>query len=199
MTKIERRVVYIPGLGGRYDRLRKIGLWTWRFRLGVVAELVPMRWEDERDSVEQKYLRAKTAVEREPGKKCIVVAESAGGAIGVRLAAELPEYIERLVTVCGKNRGASSINSAYQQRFPELVKAVERAEKAFASLSQVKKGKFFCLYSPGDKLLSSRDTTLPGCRRASVGTAGHGRTIWGLLILLNSKVFRASLTGKDGR
>jgi len=196
MRRIENTVIYIPGVGQRYDRFRRLALWTWYFRLGVKAYLVPMHWESTTETSLQKKLRVLKTLEKMQASPCIVVAESAGGSIGIQLLARSPGNVSRLITICGKNRDAASITSAYHSRYPALMDSVKSAESDFTQLSNTRKKSITCFYSPHDKLLGSHDTTLPGCASVALRSHGHGRSIWSLLLLLNNKSFREAIMQK---
>ncbi len=183
------QVVYVPGLGGSFDWLRRLTLWTWPLQIGAKVHFAPMNWDDAAETAEQKYERLVGILRKVPNGKCVVVAESAGGSMGVRAFTELPEIVTKLVTVCGKNRGASSITARYDMRYPALKSAVMCAEQGFSELDHSRKKSITCLYSPGDKLLRSHDTTLPDCLNLSIGHEGHGRTIWKLLLMPRSHSF----------
>lgn len=155
-----------------------------------------MRWEDETETADQKFERLAEVLRVAEGKGCVVVAESAGGSMGIRLAAAFPDAVETLITVCGKNRGSAAITDPYRRRYAALVQSVQVAEEAFATISGTKRKNIYCLYSSGDTLLGSHDTTLPGCHNKTISSRGHGRTIWELLLLQNSAVFRKLLSAR---
>lgn len=185
-----KHALYLPGVGRRFDWLRRVALMAWPLRLGVRVCLIPMNWDDPADTLEKKLGRIAKIIETNPNKHFIIIAESAGGSVGVQAYADWPSHIDKLVTVCGKNRGSSTVTKKYRRRYPHLVASIKAAESIYDKLSKGRQKQIYCLYSTGDNLLPKAETTLPSSPAFIVGSSSHGKTIWKALLTLDKKTLK---------
>lgn len=120
-------IIYVPGLGDRYNDLRLKALKWWPRFHGVTAEFVPMNWSIESD-LASKIQRLETAIRRAvvDGKDVVVIGESAGAAIA--LIADT-SGIKKVITICGVANGAIQIGDGYAERAAALRPAVDELRK----------------------------------------------------------------------
>lgn len=76
-------IIYISGLGDRYDGLRRFCLRLWKYP-GITTELAPMTWADS-GSYDEKFARVVSAIDQVKGKRIVLFGESAGGSMAVNI------------------------------------------------------------------------------------------------------------------
>lgn len=113
------RIVYIPGLGDRYDGFRRFALKLWRI-WGVQAEFVPIKWYDG-EGYDQKMTRVKIAIEQNKSNRLVLFGESAGATLALHAAKA--GGVDRVVTVCGVATSHAPISSYLNKKAPALVPA----------------------------------------------------------------------------
>ena len=75
-------VLYIPGLGDKYDGFRSFGMKIWQL-FGINAQLVPIKWYD-KETLDSKLKRIEKAINEIDNKYNItLVGESAGASIAL--------------------------------------------------------------------------------------------------------------------
>lgn len=132
VRSMKTHYLYLSGMGDRFDPARKLMLAYWRLR-GRSIHLVPMRWRDVGETYEQKEQRIREAIHLRSEGRVVLVGESAGGSMAIRILLDHPELIARVVTVCGFNHTASGVGGFYRKYTPafyEVVKANDASEKA---------------------------------------------------------------------
>ena len=177
-------ILYIPGLGGRYDRLRRIALVSWRI-FGVKACLVPMNWYDGKPLAE-KMVRVEEAL-KSAGKSTpvAIVGESAGASIAL-LAATKYKNIHTLITICGVTRPTTPISPYLQYRAPALPEAVAQLDGiALASSLSI-----HSLRSWYDPVVGKEYSTAPTAKVHTLLTPGHLFTILCCLTVFSGYVVR---------
>ena len=119
-------VIYLPGLGVGYDPFRGACLKAWRL-YGVTAELVPLRWTDGR-SFDEKYQSVRRAIQRAPGKRIVVIGESAGATMALYVA-EHEKGIDTVITLCGVTNEMMIIAPSLRRRAPALVTGLKHLSR----------------------------------------------------------------------
>lgn len=121
-------IVYVPGLGDRYDPFRRACLRLWRL-WGVSVEHVPITWYDGAD-FETKYRLVESAVARSKATNTVVIGESAGATLALHVGASHPD-VSRVITLCGVARPNTPISGYLRRRAPALNKGVDTLQESF--------------------------------------------------------------------
>lgn len=172
--------IYIPGLGDRFDFLRRLMLVSWRVR-GAWVTFVPMRWSDNAETAEQKYTRVAKAIEQASGDEVVLVGESAGGAMVLWAFSRHVQSVDRVVTVCGYNVGAANIEQSRRQHHPAFHPVSVEAEKAVRKLSANDRQRITTIYSTRDTTVTPEHTRIDGAREVVLRTPGH---FWSIVYVL---------------
>lgn len=175
-------VIYIPGLGDKYDFVRKIGLKLWR-RPGIKVSHMPMRWEDPTESYEQKIDRLKAFIDRYPEGDVILVGESAGGSVAIAATRRFAQQITRTVTVCGMNYGVANVNPTLYAKNIAFKDAMLQADHTVESLSDKERSKLRILYSSMDFTVRPKNTLIQGVSSQDLKIFGHMQAILAVLYL----------------
>lgn len=165
------RILYIPGLGDHYDRVRRCGLIMWQ-RPGVRVELVPMRWSDTTETFAQKLDRMKTVIDADQSP-VVLVGESAGGAMAVAATNAFYDHVLATITLCGMNQGADNVNPRFYRRNPAFRDALEHADLLVPAMNDGVKRKMLILYSSKDHTVRPHDTLIEGVQSHDLVTPGH--------------------------
>ena len=181
-------IIFIPGLGDRYDPLRKWLLGLWRYR-DVSVEHVPMRWSDD-EPYEAKIMRLEAAIDAARSKKIVLVGESAGGSIAVALYPKRSADLHRVVTVCGKNKGADTVSPYLYAQNPAFKQSMRMAEAAGSILTDEQRGRFVSIHPIYDPTVPINETILQGCREVTLWSIGHLLPIIQVLSLWSWRVIR---------
>lgn len=174
-------VIYLPGLGGEYDAVRRFALKFWPRRHWDV-HFLSMDWTDHAESYEQKKARVHEAISK-VGGQVVLIGESAGAAMGLVVAYENKSI--KLVTLCGKIGGAKSTGQRYYDRVPAFAELLPYADSIRLNLPNAMKTRIITVRAYNDKFLSLRDTTLPGVKQIVLPSIGHLTTI-----ILGITIFR---------
>lgn len=170
----KQHYIYIPGLGDYYDPGRRLLMATWRWRQGVSGSLVSMHWFDKDEACHQKQQRIAEAIAAvSSDRQVILVGESAGGAMAISMLSVIPERIDRVVTICGKNIGADTIGPQYLRKYTALSDSVRAAEQTISRLDSYQKQKIHNIYNRRDPLIRRADTALVGARQSAISFIGH--------------------------
>lgn len=185
MSQKSLTVIYLPGLGGRYDRQRQLALRFWPKRYN--ARLLPMHWTSE-ESYQDKKARVHAAVEQARGQ-VILIGESAGAAIGLVVASENPRV--KFIAYCGKIGGAASTGEEYYERVPAFRELLPQADDVRHAMGESLQSRVVTVRAYKDLFLSERDTSIPGVRDIVLPSIGHLPTIIVGLTLMRYGLFRA--------
>lgn len=171
--------IYIPGLGDRFDPLRRLALLRWRSR-ETRATLVPMRWEDKTETYEQKYARIVDVLEKLTEETIILVGESAGGPMALLTFSRHPEHITSTVTLCGYNHGADDISSPTRRHNPAFYSLLQETDAL--ELPPDIRQRITTVYSTLDTVVTPKHTQIDGARQIVLHTPGHPTTITRVLL-----------------
>lgn len=178
-------IIYIPGLGDKYDGFRARALKFWRWS-GASSELVSMNWASEPEldaklrAVESAIARAET-----DGKTVSLVGESGGGAIAL-LIAQNHSSIHSVVTVCGVANEKIHIGPSFEARAKALPIAVKqlRTDQITSPIHNY--------YAAFDEVISSKHSRTPGAVHHKLWTVGHFVTILVCLTALAPVIIRTA-------
>ena len=177
---MRRKIIYIPGLGDRYDGLRRLGLNLWK-RKNTEVVLVSMKWLDKNETYEGKLARIKAEIDKDSEASVTLVGESAGGGMALAAFMEFDERLERVVTVCGMNQGVGSVSPYLYKRNPGFKDTMHAADDSVTGLSKAQKAKLYIIYSSKDYTVRPSNTLIPGVRSNDIGTFGHMQAILSVL------------------
>ncbi|MES2876639.1 MAG: alpha/beta hydrolase [Patescibacteria group bacterium] len=125
---MKTHIIYIPGLGDRYDGFRSAALKTWRL-WNVTTEYVPITWYDG-ESLVSKLNRIEAAIERTPADvNLVLIGESAGATLALHMATHA--RVDRVITLCGVARGNTPVSSYLRRRAPALNEGVNGLTDAY--------------------------------------------------------------------
>ena len=119
---MKTHIIYIPGLGDRYDPFRRASLKLWRL-WGVTAQHVPITWYDG-GSFDQKYEYVAEAIRTAKGKRIVLIGESAGGTLAL-LAGNKEPGVSRVITLCGVARPTTPVSQYLRKKAPALDTGVD--------------------------------------------------------------------------
>lgn len=174
--------IYIPGLGDRFDPLRRAALQRWK-RRDVQVTLVPMRWADNTETYEQKYARVVAVITQAAAQKTILVGESAGGAMALLTFCRQQQAVHSVVTVCGYNKGAAEIGQGYRRSSPALYPLLRELDKVLPGLPTAARQRITTIYSLHDSVVSPRHSQVDGAHETVLRTPGHLFTITRILLV----------------
>ena len=160
-------IVYIPGLGNRYNGFRTFALGFWRI-YGASAKLVPVDWYDD-DSLEQKMNLVKEVISQaNPGARVVVIGESAGATLALRAA--LFSNVSRVITLCGVTQPNTPISPYLQKKAPALLQSTRQIPNT--------QGKdVHSLRAAVDSIVGKKYSTATGAKPHKIWILGHLTTI----------------------
>ncbi|HMH70321.1 MAG TPA: alpha/beta hydrolase [Candidatus Saccharimonadales bacterium] len=168
-------ILYISGLGDRYDSFRRFCLRFWRL-FGVTAELVSMSWTNGA-TYEEKVKIINQRVDAAKNKRIVLIGESAGGSTALNMYAARPNNFYKVMTICGKNTKADHVSPHLYRKNPAFKTSMYQAEKSVALLSKTKRQAFISVHPLVDHVVPVRETLIPDCQRVQLWTIGHLGTI----------------------
>lgn len=184
--KKQIHIIYLPGFGGKYDKLRLWILRRWRFA-GVSVEMVPMNWP--KGTLDQKMASIDRAIDRAGDKYVVLVGESAGGTMVARMMARRDD-IDASITVCGKNSHPETVGDYYLSRSSAFRSLVERMDRTFGELSPQQRAKITSIVPLYDQLIPVSEMLPQGYVKSRVVSVGHLVTIAMMLTLYSPILIR---------
>jgi len=180
-------LIYIPGLGERYDQYRKRALRAWRI-FGVEARLLPMNWYDGK-SYEGKYDTASAVVASllDDGVKVSLVGESAGGSMAINLFANHPR-VANLITIAGVNTSTAPVATTTLRRGPAFAISRQHVGPSLGSVPAQRRRHVHTLSGLRDDVVRWNDSHIEGAHNHRVFTIGHVMTIATCLTLFSGYV-----------
>ena len=174
-------IIYIPGLGDRYDSFRRAALRTWKL-WGVDARLVPMTWYNG-DSMESKLKLVQSAIDSIPkNERIVVIGESAGGTIALSIGATEPR-VSRVITLCGVARPDTPVSNYLRRRAPALHEGV-------SSLRETHTVDIHCVRAFIDGVVGKKYSVVNGSQEHVIWSVGHLTTI-GLCLTIFAPIMSA--------
>ena len=182
--------IYIPGLGDRFDVLRRIVLRRWR-RDDVRVTFVPMRWNDKSETYEQKYARVAKTINSVKDDETVLIGESAGGAMALLALSRNTSLLSSVVTICGYNRGASDIAPYRRNRHRALYPLLVEVDVLTPQLSLRQRQKVTTIFSTRDRTVTPNHSILDKAQQFIFHTPGHLVTIaWVLMTGIEKYISR---------
>jgi len=164
---MKTHIIYIPGLGDRYDPFRRRALSAWGL-WSVTAEHVPIVWYDGA-SMASKLDRIEAAIGRAPsGSRIVLIGESAGGTLVLRYASDA--RISRIITLCGVAQRSTPISPYLRRRAPALDEAVAKIPEHYTV-------DIHAIRAVIDGVVGRRYSTANGATAHTMWTVGHLSTI----------------------
>ncbi len=133
-----------------------------------------MSWSSEPE-LSPKIQRVEAAIRRAQNdrKKIVIVGESAGAAIALKIYAD-GANLHKLITVCGVANPGIHIGTSIARRTPALHTVIEDLRTA---RFPKKAGVMHCYRAAYDEVISSLNTIAPGARVHTLWATGHSTTI----------------------
>lgn len=182
-------VIYIPGLGDGYDTFRQFLLKGWN-RESLKVTFVPMNWSDAAEGFEAKYRRITEVISRVSVSDTIVlIGESAGGAMSLCVGLDDPR-IDRIITICGKNRGAERVGASVYRKYPAFWQTMHTVDDVLETTSASQRARITTIYSPYDRTVLPIDTLIPGATPVKIYVPGHLLSIFLVLTSLRGYVIK---------
>lgn len=185
-----RHIIYIPGLGDRYDGIRKLGLRLWR-RKDIRVSHIPMNWLDPVETLEEKLNRIQMVISAYPNERVTLVGESAGGAVAIIASKRFKGSVYGTVTLCGMNQGAGNVSPVLYKRNKAFHDAMIKADTVIPSLTDDDKNNLYVVYSSADITVRPKDTLIAGVVSLDIKTPGH------MFAILDVLYFRSSIITKQ--
>jgi len=177
---MKHHIIYIPGLGERFNTFRIASLWCWRL-FGVSTQLILVKWHEEK-TLDNVCSRVKLAIDEARAKGFVVslMAESAGASIAINVAAG-DENIHRLVTICGVDSSHMNVS----ETLPLLRESIHRLS---ASLPGINLKRTHVITALFDSTVARHFSIIPGAQHHRLFTIGHRVTVILCLTLLSGYV-----------
>lgn len=173
MSRPQPYIIYIPGLGDRYDIIRRSCLWTWRL-YGANVQLVASEWRGD-EALDVKINRIKQTVQTHVnrGRRVVLLGESAGGSLALNTYATMPETIAGVVTLCGKNTRADNVSPRLYRHNPAFRASMQQVDVAARQLTRQQRQRVTSVYPLWDAYVPRVDTLIPDCRQVKLYSVGH--------------------------
>lgn len=177
--------VYLPGLGdGLFNQIRRTMLIGWKLR-SIDVSFVALNWADKDELHTAKYNRALMHVKQYEDRKLILIGESAGGSMAIRLFLESDTKIDDVITVCGYNHGAKYIDKRHDHVHPAFIPNVEKVDELLRTCDMGKLGSITSYYSPADGTVGFARTKLKNATLIKLPSLTHVAAI-GYFLLATS-------------
>ena len=165
-------IIYLPGLGDRYDFFRRACLKLWQF-YGARVTIVPMQWGSD-ELYGDKRARAEVVLRRYTNdERVVLMGESAGGSMALALYAAHSDRVAGVMTLCGKNTRADNVLPRIYARNPAFRDAMHAAEIAAAGLSKSQRRAFVSVVPWYDPTVPVSETLLSDCQKMRLPVVGH--------------------------
>lgn len=186
----KHHLIYIPGLGDRYDGLRRMALSTWRL-WGMSPELVPMQWYGG-DSYQVCFNAILAAIKRAEAKgyKVTLVGESAGASIAINVAASQPN-LHGLITLCGVTHPHATVSPLIRKKSPAFNESLSYLE---TSLPKLNLATTHCIRALFDFVVVRKYSLIEGAHHHAVWGVGHLLVISLCLSLYSGYIVRIART-----
>lgn len=182
-------IIYIPGLGDKYDLFRRLSLFLWKAH-GVSTELIAMKWND-KESFETKKQRVDSAIEKALGKnrRVVLVGESAGGSMALNVMSSQPG-IYRMASLCGVNSPSTPLAPYLLARRPAFAESVQKLNSSRKVLLADRAADIVNITAKSDASVPVKRNLIPGSTHHVMPSHGHLTTIALCLTIYSARVVR---------
>lgn len=164
---------YLPGLGdGLFNRLRRLILAGWKLR-GLSVSFIDLNWSRTDETAEDKYRRVVEHIKQCSAERTILIGESAGGSMAMRVYLQSELEIERVITICGYNQHASSISPQHSKANPAFIPTVSQVDSLIIDLDATKANKITNYYSPSDEVVGFEHSKINGAKVVKLPSLPH--------------------------
>lgn len=174
-------IIYLPGLGDRYNPIRRMCLMVWR-AYGVSVTMVPMRWASD-ETYEAKYSRVEDVICSNPRERVVVMGESAGGSMALTIYAKYSTKLAGVMTLCGKNTRPDNVSAQIYARNPAFRDSMSAAVTAEMRLDAAQRHRFISVVPLYDPTVPVAQTLIPGGQKMTLPAVGHLFAILAMLTL----------------
>jgi len=183
---MSHHIIYIPGLGDRYDNLRRSGIKRWN-RQGLTAELVPMQWNKGGTFSDRKQ-KIETAIDTAlaAGHRVALIGESAGASMAINIMTGRDDVM-LLVTLCGVASPSSPVAPYLRRRSPTFDESLKRLS---SSHDQLHLSDVVTFSAFRDSVVRRRYSTINGANNRRLPSIGHFTTITLALTVFKSRIIK---------
>jgi len=174
-------IIYLPGLGDRYDPMRRFFLSAWSL-YGVRVTMIPMRWSSD-ESYDAKRARVLSALDMFDNERVVLMGESAGGSMAVSVFAAQPGAVATTVTLCGKNTRSDNVSPRIYTHNPAFRESMQQAEMLVKNLQPKQSKQFVSIVPLYDPTVPVAETLIPGCQKMTLPLVGHLAAILAMLTI----------------
>jgi hypothetical protein len=170
------KVIYVPGLGDKNLKGRRMLLNMWHFR-NVSIEICSMRWSiDEPWDTKLERLLKRIEECKQQGDSVTLVGESAGASAVIN-ALSKTDAVNGVVLLCGKSQYPDRVAQYRYNQNPTLRSALIHSNQAVGNLTGPQKQKVLNLYPIFDPVVPVQETKISGVRNAVMPIIGHATSI----------------------
>jgi len=174
-------VIYLPGLGDRYDPMRCFFLRAWSL-YGVRVTMIPMRWSSD-ESYDAKRARVLSALDMLNNERIVLMGESAGGSMAVSVFAAQSGVVAGAMTLCGKNTRSDNVSPRIYAHNPAFRESMQQAETLVKTLRPKQSEQFVSIVPLYDPTVPVAETLIPGCQKMTLPLVGHLVAILAMLTI----------------
>lgn len=174
-------IIYLPGLGDRYDPMRRFFLRAWSL-YGAHVTMIPMRWASD-ESYDAKRARVLSTLDMFDDGRVVLVGESAGGSMAVSVFAAQPGAVASTVTLCGKNTRSDNVSPRIYAHNPAFRESMQQAEMLVKNLQPKQSKQFVSIVPLYDPTVPVAETLIPGCQKMTLPLVGHLAAILAMLTI----------------
>lgn len=177
-------IIYIPGLGDRYDGLRRFLLMFWRI-YGVKTELVPMQWYAGGDfSDRSSKIQAAITAAQQKGYTVSLIGESAGGSAALNVMAENAS-LYLTISLAGVNDPNTPISSHIFRKSLAFKESVGLLQSSRDTVLKSRTSDIVSITGKSDPTVPVTKNLLPGAYHKKVWVYGHVQTILSVLSFMS--------------
>ncbi|HCH34714.1 MAG: hypothetical protein UY35_C0022G0008 [Candidatus Saccharibacteria bacterium GW2011_GWC2_48_9] len=174
-------IIYLPGLGDRYDPMRRFFLRAWSL-YGAHVTMIPMRWASN-EPYNAKRARVLSALDMLDNERIVLMGESAGGSMAVSVFAAQSGTVVGTMTLCGKNTRSDNVSHRIYAHNPAFRESMQQAEALVRNLQPKQSERFVSIVPLYDPTVPVAETLIPGCQKITLPLVGHLAAILAMLTI----------------